>query len=146
MTGLHETAGDRRRERAVAAALARELGAPLIAAPTRSRIDYLVAPRGAVEIKGRLSQAPYDYGGWLFLNDDKRDALLGACRDGPAIHAWHFPPMVYYLDVTTLPDDSQPVTAGRPDERDDRGARPAHRIHIRHMRRLLVATWEESTP
>lgn len=150
MTGFHETEADRRRERAVAGALAREWRCVLVPTPLHSRFDYWVERDGlrlgAVEIKGRLSQGPHDYGGWLYLNDDKRAALLDGCGDhGAAIHAWHFPPAVYYLDVRNLPPGSIPDYAGRPDWRDDRGARPAHRIHVRHMRRLLVATWEEST-
>jgi hypothetical protein len=142
VTTFHERDTDREREAQIAATLAAAWKCKLVAAPPRSRFDYTAErdgqPTGVVEIKCRLNRGPDDYGGWVLLNEDKREALLEA-TEGPAIHVWCFPPVAYWIDARSLPSSARLITAGRPDWRDTRDARPAWRINIADTRRVLLS-------
>jgi hypothetical protein len=147
MTVYHERASDRAREREVADALARAWSCELVAEPPRSRFDFTAyrdgEPVGVIEVKCRFNRGPYDNGGTLLMNDDKRAALLEAANgDRAAIFVVCFPPVAHWLDVRELPPSARLEVLGRPDWRDTRGARPTWRIRVADTRRLFV--WEDT--
>jgi len=146
VTVYHERQIDRARAREVADALERAWGCELVATPPRSRFDFTAIrdgePVGVIEVKVRYNRGPHDFGGAVLLNDDKRAALLEAADSGAAIYAACYPPVVHWLDVRDLPPAARLEHLGRPDWRDERGARPCWRIPVSCTGRLFV--WEDA--